>query len=76
MIFVAKTIAENNKVLAQWEFEMECDWDAFVRSTKNSDMITDYYKFDKIDENGVMIFIGKYRDDENGILTRTYQIKH
>ncbi len=77
MIVIAKTITENNKVIAQWEFDGYCDtWGNFIRSVKTSGMITDYYDFVEVNNNGILIFKAKYNDEEHGILTRTYQLKY
>lgn len=77
MIVICKNIYENIVQPEAWEHCDACQtWGEFIEDIQKDSMITDYYDFVEVNENGIVVFISKYADEEFGRITRTYQLKY
>lgn len=77
MIVICKNIYENIVPPEVWEHCDACQtWSEFIEDIQKDSMITDYYDFVEVNENGIVVFISKYADEEFGRITRTYQLKY
>lgn len=76
MKVIARNIFEHDFESDVWEFTDDCQtWGQFIEDIQADSSITTYYDFVEVNENGIVVFISKWIDEDWGKITRTYQFK-